>query len=260
MEKINSMNGQNLMGQLSSCLIKGCFEVCIQYQDSGEKKQIGVPELIRLSMKKKMPAPLVSEGALDKAMEESIEKYMNGEFTLPDLLVRAKSTAKARNVLSEYASDSAPLTKGTAILATIDGEDYSHWQNFAVLILKGLGYKAVNLGSGVLASDLVQSVKNESPDILGITAPSTSLIPEFNVMSSISSKGKIKRMIENLSDEGCRANVTILIGGNVPVIHSAADVGADYCCKNLLQTVKLLGKIASSSNKFLPGAYAVNSV
>jgi 5-methyltetrahydrofolate--homocysteine methyltransferase len=254
------MNEQNLMGQLSSCLVKGRFEVCAQDRDSGEKKQIGVPELIRLSMKKKMPPPLVSEEALDKAMEESIEKYMNGEITLPGLLARAKSTAKARNVLSEYASDSTPLTKGKVVLAVIDGEDYSHWQKFAVIILKGLGYKIVDLGSGVSTNSVVQSVKNESPNILGITAPSTSLIPEFNVMSSITSKGKIKRVIDNLSDEGYRENVTILIGGNVPVIHSAADVGADYCCKNLLQTVNLLGKLSSSSNKFPPGAFAVNSV
>jgi 5-methyltetrahydrofolate--homocysteine methyltransferase len=211
-------------------------------------------------MKKKVPPPLVSKKALDKAMEESIEKYMNGEVTLPGLLVRAKSTAKARAVLSEYAGDSLPLTKGKAVFATLDGEDYSHWQKFAIIILKGLGYKIVNMGSGVPANEVVQSVKDESPDILGITAPSTSLIPEFNVMSSMSSKVKIKKLIDTLSEEECRENITILIGGNVPVVHSAADVGADYCCKNLLQTIKLMEKLASSSNKFPPGAFAVNSV
>ena len=254
------MNDLNLMGQLSNCLVKGRFEECIQHRNSGEKKLLGVPELIRLSMKKKVPPPFVSEKALDKAMEESIEKYMNGEFTLPGLLVRAKSTAKAREVLSDYAGDSLLPTKGKAVLATLDGEDYSHWQKFAVIILKGLGYKTVNLGSRVRANEVVQSVKDQSPDILGITAPSTSVIPEFNVMSSMSSKAKIKRLIDILSEEECRENITILIGGNVPVVHSAADVGADYCCKNLLQTIKLMEKLASSSNKFPPGAFAVNSV
>ncbi len=254
------MNDQDLMGQISNCLVKGRFKACVLHQDSGEKKQFGVPELIRLSMKKNVPPPLVAEKALDNAMEESIKKYVDGEFTLPDMIVRAKSTAKAREVLSDYAGDSLSLTRGKAVLATLDGEDYSHWQKFAAIILKGLGYKTVNLGSGVSAKEVVKSVKIENPDILGITAPSTSLIPEFNVMSSMSSKEKIKKLIDILSEEECRENITILIGGNVPAVHSAADVGTDYCCKNLLQTIKLMEKLASSSKNFPSGAFAANLV
>jgi 5-methyltetrahydrofolate--homocysteine methyltransferase len=254
------MNDQNLMGQISNCLVKGRFEACGPQRDSGEKKQLGVPELIRLSMKKNVPPPLVAEKALDNAMEESIEKYVDGEFTLPDMIVRAKSTAKARHVLSEYASDSKSFTKGKAILATVGGEDYTHWQDFAEKILKGLGYRTIDLGSDASAQDVVRSVKKEGPDILGITPSSTSLIPEFNAVSSISSKARIKKVIDNLSDKGCRDDVIILIGGNVPSIHSAADVGADYCCRNMLQTVELLRELTSSSDKFQPGAFAVNSV
>jgi methanogenic corrinoid protein MtbC1 len=254
------MNDQNLMGQISNCLVKGRFEACVLHQDSGEKKQLGVPELIRLSMKKNVPPPLVAEKALDNAMEESIEKYVDGEYTLPDMIDRAKSTAKARDVLSEYTSDSKCFTKGKAIVATIDGQDYTHWQGFFVNILKGLGYITIDLGSGVSAKDVVRSVKDESPDILGIAPPSTSLIPEFNAVSSISSKGKIEKIIDNLSDKGYRDDITILIGGNIPVIQSAADVGADYCCENMLKTVKLLRDLSCSSNNFSPGAIAVNSV
>ena len=254
------MNDQNLMGQISNCLVKGRFEACVLQRDSGEKKQLGVPELIRLSIKKNVPPPLVAEKALDNAMEESIEKYVNGEFTLPDIIVRAKSTAKARDVLSEFASDSKSFNKGKAIVATIDGEDYTHWHGFVENILKGLGYNTIDLGSGASAKDVVQSVKSEDPDILGITPSSTSLIPELNAVSSISSKVKIKKVIDNLSDEGYRDNVTILIGGNVPVIDSAADVGADYCCENMLQTVELLKELATSSDKFQSGAFSLNSV
>ena len=194
------------------------------------------------------------------SLEESIEKYVDGEFTLPDMISRAKSTAKARDILSEYASDPKSLPKGKAILVTIDGQDYTHWQGFVLNILKGLGYITIDLGSGASAGDVVRSVKNECPDILGITPPSTSLIPEFNAVSSISSKAKIKKVINDLSDGGYRDNVKILIGGNVPVIHSAADVGADYYCENMLKTVELLRELACSSNKFQSGAFAVNSV
>ncbi len=254
------MNDQNLMGQISNCLVKGRFETCVLRRDSGEKSQLGVPELIRLSMKRNVPPPLVAEKALDNAMEESIEKYVDGEFTLPDMVARAKSTAKAREVLSEYASDSKSFTKGKAVVATIEGEDYTHWQGFVVNILKGLGYITIDLGNGASAKDVVRSVKNEGPDILGITPPSTSLIPEFNAVTSISSKAKIKNLIDSLSDEGYRDNVTILIGGNAPAIHSAPAVGADYCCENMLQTVELLGELARSSKKIPPGAFSVNSV
>ena len=155
------MNDQNLMGQISSCLVKGRFDMCIQHQEHGEKKQLGGPELIRISMEKNVPPSLVAEEALDNAMKESIDKYKDGEFTLPDMIVRAKSTAKAREVLSEYAVDSAPLTRGKAVLATIEGEDYSNWQKFTKIILKGLGYRTIDLGSGVSSDDVVRSVSND---------------------------------------------------------------------------------------------------
>jgi methanogenic corrinoid protein MtbC1 len=242
------MNDQNLMGQISNCLVKGRFEACVLQQDSGEESQIGVPELIRLSMEKNVPPPLVAEKALDNAMEKSIEKYMDGDFTIPDMIVRSKSTAKARDFLSKYAEDCGPMARGKAILATIDGEDYSNWQKITKILLKGLGYETIDIGSGVPADDVVRLVKHEGPDILGITPSSTSQIPEFNAVSSISSKVEIKRFIEKLSEEGCCEDVTILISGNVPGIYSAADVGADYCCNNMFQTIELLGKLASSSN------------
>lgn len=254
------MNDQNLMGQISNCLVEGRFEACFLPQDSGEKKQLGVPELIRLSMKKDVPPPLVAKKALDNAMEETIVKYVDGEFTLPDIIVRAKSTAKARDVLSEYTSDSKSFNKGKAIVATIEGQDYTHWQGFFVNILKGLGYITIDLGNDASAKDVVRSVKNESPDILGIAPPSTSLIPEFNAVSSISSKGKIRDVIDNLSDKGYRDDITILISGNISVIQSAADVGADYCCENMFKTVKLLRDLSCSSDKFQSGAFAENSV
>jgi methanogenic corrinoid protein MtbC1 len=252
------MNDQNLMGQIANCLVKGRFEACVIQGDSGEKSPLGVPELIRLSMKKNVPPQLVAEKALDNAMEESIAKYMDEEFTLPDIIDRAKSTAKARDVLSEYANDSKSFTKGKAILATIDGEDYTHWQGFVLNILKGFGFNTIDLGSGASVKDVVRSVKSEGPDILGITPSSAFLIPEYYTVSSISSKVKIKKVIDKLSDEGYRDNVTILISGNAPVIHSAAEVGADYCCKNMLQTVELLRELACSSNKFQSGAFDVN--
>jgi 5-methyltetrahydrofolate--homocysteine methyltransferase len=242
------MNENILLGKISDHIIKGKFDARIHQQDSKVKNPSGISELIRLSVKKNVPPPLISVDALDKAMYKSIKKYEDGQFLLPDLIATANRTTKARSILAKYVGDDFSLSKGKAVLATIDGQDHTNWRDITTVFLKGLGFKTIDLGAGVSVEEIVQSVKNDTPDFLGITMPATSIIPEINAMSLGSSISEVKRMTDTLSEEGCRKNVKIMIGGYVAGIESAGAIGADYCCNNMFQTIVLLNSFYNSYN------------
>jgi len=234
------MNDQGITSQISSHIVKGRFDAHIHGQGSTVKGQPGITELIRLSLEKNVPPPLISADALDKAMYKSIKIYEEGQFLLPELIARAKSTAKARLILAKHTGAEFSLSKGKAVLATLYGEDHTRWREITLCILKGLGFNVIDLGAGASVEDLVQSVMYDKPAILGITMPSTSIIPEINAISPGPSISEIKTMLDTLSEKGSRENMKLILGGYAAGIESAEAIGADYCCSNVFQTIVTL--------------------
>lgn len=244
------MNEQVLMGQISNHIVKGKFVTHMPPKTTSEKVPADLSELIQLSMDKEVPPPLVSEVALDKAMDDTIKRYKAGEFLLPDLIIRAAYTGKSRETLADFADDAESLVKGTVVLATIDGKDYTHWDEMVDIILKGLGYKIINLGDELSANDILQSVNKKMPDILWLNIPSTS-IPEFNVKPSTTLESEIKQVTDNISAAGLRDKISIMVGGIDGVCSNLSPVeefDADFCCGNAIETISYLRKIAFSTN------------
>jgi len=244
------MNEHVLMGQIANHIVNVKFETHTPPTIATEKMPSGLSDLLQRSMENKVPPPLISTNALDKAMADSIKKFKAGEFLLPDLIIRAVYTGKSRDILAEFVGKSESLAKGTAVLATIDGKDYTHWEAMVEIILKGLGYEITNLGDALSANDILEAVNGNLPDILWINTPSTS-IPEFNVKPSTRLKTEIKQVTDSISEAGVRNQVTIMVGGidgTCNKLPSVEELDADFCCGNVIQTVSYLRKLAISAN------------
>ncbi|MBT8371903.1 MAG: hypothetical protein KJO34_13135 [Deltaproteobacteria bacterium] len=244
------MNAQMLMGQIANKIVAGKFENHIPPRITSQKMPDGLLNLIQQSMNNKVPPPLISADALDKAMADTIKMFETGEFLLPDLIVRAMYTSRGREVLADFTGETKSLTKGTAVMATIAGKDYMHWEEVVEIILKGLGYKTINLGDELFASDILRAVNDNMPDMLWINTPSTS-IPEFTVKPLATLKAEIKEVTEHISDAGLRNQVTILVGGidgfcnRLPSVKA---IDADFCCGNVIETLSYLRKLVFSTN------------
>lgn len=237
------MNVQNFTGQIADHIVKGRFRASFQPRESEKQSQLRVSELIRFSMEKKISPSVISAKALDRAMEASLKKYRNGEFLLPHLINRSRYIGNYRDMLTEYVDDATSLSKGRVVLATLCKRDHTKEQDHIASFLKGLGFSTIELGSGNSIDDVIQSIKNNAPDILYITLPARSPVPKANVMYSMHSTPDIRKVIDRISKEGCREDITIIIGGYVAGIESAKKTGADYCCKDLFQAIDLFTTI-----------------
>jgi 5-methyltetrahydrofolate--homocysteine methyltransferase len=244
------MDDQAIADQNSDPFDKGKFEACIQQLDTGSTSQVGIFELTGLSLEKKVPPPSVLGEAVDKAMGISIKEYIQGEFLLPELINRTKDIVTAREILSQCAEEWSHPAKGKAVLATINGDDHTHWRDVIGLFLKGLGVKVLDLGNNASVDQVVQSVKTENPDVLGITVHATSIIPSFDTAPSTASISVLQQVSDKLSQHACRDDVTMLVGGEVSGIISAEAVGADYCCENILQTIVVFDKLYNTSDTY----------
>jgi len=230
------MNEQYIMAQIHDSILKGRFQTTCWQTDSGKKCQPGVSELIKQSLQRKMSAPLISSDALDRAMDDSLDKFISGEYNVPDLVTRAKYTSQAREMLKEKAGASASLNKGKFILASIAGEYHRHGMDIVSGLLKGIGFNTIELGLGVPGPEIVRCVKENKPDFLGISGSTFSTIP------------LIQDLTHQLVQTGCRDNVTLVLGGYLALTESPESLGVDYCCHNITETIDLLKDLANSTD------------
>lgn len=183
-----------------------------------------------------MSIPLISSDALDRAMDDSFEKFYSGEYNVPDLVMRAKYTSEARDMLKERAGASESLNKGKFILTSIQGEFHRHGKDIVSSLLRGLGFNMIDLGPGVPAADIVSSVKNHRPDYLGLSGSTFSTIP------------LIQDLNDRLVQAGCRSNITLILGGYLALTESPKSLGVDHCCPTITDTIDLLRDFADSAN------------
>jgi 5-methyltetrahydrofolate--homocysteine methyltransferase len=94
------------------------------------------------------------------------------------------------------------------------------------MMLEGAGFDVVNLGAQVSPPAFIAAVRQEQPDILGMSGLLTTTIP------------KMGETIKLLGDEGLRKSVRVMVGG-APVTQRFADeIGADAYGANAAAAVE----------------------
>jgi len=201
-------------------------------QDEGIGEELsgtqGVVELTRLALEKNIsPAEIISQ-ALTAGMRVVGEKFSAKEYFIPDMLASADAVGEAMEILKPLLEESDFETKGKFAIATVKGDIHDIGKNIVAILVKGAGYEVHDLGVDTPAEKIVDFVKKESPDYLGLSALLTTTMPEMGVV------------IEALKDNKLRDGVKVLIGGAAVSDDFAQQIGADVYCVDSFQAVKVL--------------------
>lgn len=201
-------------------------------QDEGIDESLsgtpGVVELTRLALEKNIsPADIIGQ-ALTAGMRVVGEKFSAKEYFIPDMLASADAVGEAMDILKPLLEESNVETKGKFAIATVKGDIHDIGKNIVAILVKGAGYEVHDLGVDTPAEKIVEFVKKESPDYLGLSALLTTTMPEMGVV------------IEALKESKLRGGVKILIGGAAVSDEFAQQIGADVYCVDSFQAVKVL--------------------
>lgn len=104
------------------------------------------------------------------AMAEVGEKMATGELILPFVLQSAEVMQDALGILEPHLQSGDRKHKGSIILATVYGDIHDIGKNLVGSILKNQGYKVIDLGKQVPVEKIIQTVKDERPDAVGLSA------------------------------------------------------------------------------------------
>jgi 5-methyltetrahydrofolate--homocysteine methyltransferase len=221
------MTEKDIIEQLKENVVQGRKT----QEDEGIDEELsgtpGVVELTRLALEKNIsPEEIIN--TLTAGMRVVGEKYSSKEYFIPDMLASAEAVGEAMEILKPVLEAANVETKGKFAIATVRGDIHDIGKNIVAILLKGAGYEVHDLGIDVATEKIIDFIKKESPDYLGLSALLTTTMTEMGVV------------IEALEDNGLRDEVRILIGGAAVSDDYAQEIGADAYCLDGFHAIRVL--------------------
>ncbi len=117
------------------------------------------------------PAPLdIINGPLMDGMKEVGRLFNDNQLIVAEVLQSAEVMKASVAFLEPYMEKGdVAASKGKVILATVKGDVHDIGKNLVDIILSNNGYNVVDLGIKVTPNDLIQAIRKEKPDIVGLS-------------------------------------------------------------------------------------------
>jgi 5-methyltetrahydrofolate--homocysteine methyltransferase len=177
--------------------------------------QPGVSELINKALASDTSVEDIINNGLTKGMEIVGQKFETGEFFIPDMLASAEAVGAAMEILEPHLAKSGIKPKGKIVVATVKGDLHDIGKNIVSILLRGSGYTVKDLGNDIEPQAIVDAVREEKPQFLGLSALLTSTMVQM------------RDTIQALIESGLRETVKVIIGGAPVSAEFAQSIGAD---------------------------------
>lgn len=172
----------------------------------------------------------IVEKRIIPTLEQVGKEYETGEKFLPQLIKSADTVTQSFQVLKEAMKLSGEsINYGKVILATVEGDVHDIGKNIVKVILENYGYEVIDLGKDVPVEKVVEAARNEHIQLVGLSALMTTTVVSM------------EKTIRRLQEAGL--NCKTAVGGAVLTKDFAKKIGADYYCKDAMDTVKAANAI-----------------
>lgn len=187
----------------------------------------GVTELTEEAIENNLPASDIIGEGLTAGMEVVGEKFSTKEYFIPDMLASAEAVGAAMEILKPHLEKANVASKGKFVIATVKGDIHDIGKNIVAILLKGSGFEVVDLGIDVDEERIVETVRAEKPDYVGLSALLTTTMTEMPAV------------LKALEDAGLRDGVKVLIGGAAVSEEYAKEIGADAFCPDAFEAIRV---------------------
>jgi 5-methyltetrahydrofolate--homocysteine methyltransferase len=177
--------------------------------------QPGVTELTQQALDAGMDVQTIIKDGLTEGMKTVGQKFEAEEYFIPDMLAAAEAVGAAMEILEPHLAASGIKPKGKIIVATVKGDLHDIGKNIVSILLRGAGYIVKDLGNDIEPADIVNAVREEKPEFLGLSALLTSTMVYM------------EETVKALDESGLRGQVKIIVGGAPVSEDYAGRIGAD---------------------------------
>lgn len=165
--------------------------------------------------------------AVGEAMDAVGDRYERGEYFLSELIMAGEVVKQVLRVVEPLYKASEGGYLGKVVLASVKGDLHDIGKNIVAMLLKSAGFKVIDLGVDVPAERIIEAIRRENAQILGLSALLTTTVVEM------------KNVIEELERSGLRSRVKVILGGSAVNEEIAREYGADAFARTAVEGVKI---------------------
>lgn len=206
-----------LLAQLNEAIGSGHVDKVTELTEKAIEDGIKLEDIIYLGM---IPA-----------MDKVGDKFHKGLAYIPEMLLAARAMQSGLAIVKPKLLASGVKSETKAVIGSVKGDLHDIGKNLVIMMMEGAGFEVIDLGVDVAPEKFVAAVKDNKPQIVGMSALLSTTLSEM------------KAVIELLKEEGYREQVKVLIGG-APVSQDFADkIGADGYGEDASTAVKIVREL-----------------
>ena len=174
-----------------------------------------------------VPAYEVVMEGMARGMEVVGEKYERNEYFLAELIMAGETMKEGMKTLEPHLKAGELKRVGKVVIGTVRGDLHDIGKNIVATLLSAAGFDVIDLGVDVPPEKFIQAVKENSPDIVGMSALLTTTMVEM------------EDIIKELKKAGLRDKVKVIIGGAPITREYAEKIGADAAARDAVEGVNI---------------------
>ncbi|MBS7634088.1 corrinoid protein [Candidatus Bathyarchaeota archaeon] len=186
-----------------------------------------IGRLCEEAVKAGVPAYEVVMEGMAKGMEVVGEKYERNEYFLAELIMAGETMKEGMKALEPHLKAGELKRIGKVVIGTVRGDLHDIGKNIVATLLNAAGFEVIDLGVDVPPEKFVEAIKENSPDIVGMSALLTTTMIEM------------EGIIKELKKSGLRDKVKVIIGGAPITREFAEKIGADAAARDAVEGVNI---------------------
>ena len=177
----------------------------------------------------KIPISEIIGDGLGKGMEVIGDRFDKAEIFLPQVVAASKTMELALKILEPLMTSGAGSLKGCVVMGTVEGDIHEIGKNVCCAMLRGAGYKVIDLGPDATAQDFLDAADENEAQVLGGSALMT---------TTLESQRELVEAVKEVE-----APYKCIFGG-APCSQAWCDeIGADGYSETANEIITLVGKL-----------------
>ena len=133
-------------------------------------------EATKKAIDENIPIGEIIGDGLGKGMEVVGVRFDKAEIFLPQVVAASKTMEAALKILEPLMSKGDGSMKGTVVMGTVEGDIHEIGKNVCCAMLRGAGYKVIDLGPDASAQDFIDAADENEAQIIGGSALMTTTL------------------------------------------------------------------------------------
>lgn len=131
------------------------------------------------------PAVIIDDG-LGRGMERISDLFNEGKIFLPQILAASMAMEAALQEVTPILDKNAGKLKGVIVMGSVQGDIHEIGKSVCCAMLRGAGYKVIDLGADVSPDKFIEAARTNKADIIGASAlMTTTLVAQKDLIRHI---------------------------------------------------------------------------